>query len=369
MRRSLLAAAVSLTLLAACDPQPVSTVKVQFVPWVTGLSSPIALADRGGIPYLAERGGTVKVITLAGAQTVLTIPGVSTGGERGLLGLAFSLDGSKLFVDHTDDVGDIHVAEYTMGPGLGVNAQSRRELLTIEHRQFNNHNGGGLLVDKAGLLYIAVGDGGSGGDPNGNAQRLDTLLGKLLRIDPTPTASMPYSIPPSNPFTKTPGARPEIYAYGLRNPWRFSIDSQTDDLWIGDVGQDAVEEVDYEAAPRTGGQNYGWNALEGTHPYGSPAIGPTVAPITEYTHQGGECAVTGGAIVRAGGGSLGALEGAYVFADYCSGRVRALRQAKGAVTEINQNLGAVKSPVAFDAAGGSLLVVSLNGTIYRAVIQ
>jgi len=285
-----------------------------------------------------------------------------------LLGLAFSPDGSKLYVDHNDSTGDIHVAEYTMGAGLDVNAGSRRELLTIGHRQFTNHNGGGLAVDRAGLLYISVGDGGGSGDPNGNAQRLDSLLGKLLRIDPRPGASGPYSIPPDNPFAHTPNARPEIYAYGLRNPWRFSFDQQTDDLWIADVGQGSWEEIDLETAPRTGGQNYGWNALEGTHRYGPPASGPTMAPITEYGHDGGDCSVTGGAVVRADGGALGALEGAYVFADYCSGRIRALRQAGGAVTEINQSLGTVRNPVAFDMAGGSLLVVSLTGTIYRAVV-
>ncbi|MCU1345428.1 MAG: hypothetical protein JWL70_1694 [Acidimicrobiia bacterium] len=369
MRRILVVVTVALATLVACDPKPVGAVKIQFVPWVTGLASPTAMTTRGGIPYVTERGGTVKALTPFGAQTVLTIADVPTVGERGLLGLAFSLDGSKLYVDHNDSTGDIHVAEYTMGPGLTVNAQSRRDLLTIAHRQFNNHNGGGLTVDSAGLLYISVGDGGGAGDPNGNAQNLGSLLGKILRINPRPSGSLPYSIPPSNPFATTKGARPEIYAYGLRNPWRFGFDQKTNDLWIADVGQAAWEEVDFEAAPRAGGQNYGWNSLEATHPFGPAINAPTVAPITEYGHAGGECSVTGGTVVRADGGVLGVLEGAYVFADYCSGRVRALRQAGGKVTEINQSLGSVKSPVAFDMAGGNLFAVSLNGTIYRAVVQ
>jgi hypothetical protein len=373
MPRRLLVALVPLALLTvmtACDPAPVTKAHLGFTPWVTGLTSPIAMADRRGVPYVAERGGTIKALTLGGPQTVLAIANVATAGERGLLGLAFSPDGSTLYVDHNDSSGDIRVAEYTMGSGLAPDPSSRRDLLTIPHRQFTNHNGGGLAVDADGLLYIAVGDGGGEGDPNGNGQRLDTLLGKLLRIDPTvASGSLPYSIPASNPFVHTPGARPEIYAYGLRNPWRFSFDPSTGDLWIGDVGQDTTEEVDFEAARRTGGQNYGWSSLEGTHPFGPAVNGPTVGPITEYSHQGSECAITGGVLIRAHGGALGGLEGAYVFADYCSGRVRALRQSNGQVTEINQDLGQVSHPVAFDMSGDNLFVVSLDGTIYRAAVQ
>jgi glucose/arabinose dehydrogenase len=356
--------------LAACDPKPVAEVQLRFAPWVSGLSSPIAMAHRpgSGIPYVAERGGAVKAIVFSGPQTVLAIDGVSTAGERGLLGLAFSPDGSKLYLDYADRGGTLHLMEYNAGAGFGFDQSSGRELMSIAHSEFTNHNGGGLLVDSAGLLYWSMGDGGGGGDPHGNAQRLDTLLGKIIRIDPKPSGSAPYTIPPTNPFAKTAGARGEIYAYGLRNPFRFSLDSKTDDLWIADVGQGDIEEVDLERAPRVGGQNYGWNAFEGSKPYGPSVKTPTVFPITEYDHSAGDCSVIGGAVVRAGGGGLGALEGAYVFGDYCTGRVRAMRQASGKTSEINQNVGKVAQLVGFDTHGDSLFAISLGGTIYRTTV-
>src|SRR4051794_17856732 len=326
-------ALVSLATLAtmvACDPQPVASVKVQFVPWVTGLSSPTALTHRNGIPYVAERGGTIKALTVFGSPTVLTIPGVPTAGERGLLGLAFSPDGSKLYVDHNDGTGDIHVAEYTMGAGLDVDAGSRRELLTIGHRQFTNHNGGGLAVDSRGLLYISVGDGGGAGDPNGNAQRLDSLLGKILRIDPRPSASGPYSIPADNPFVKTANARPEIYAYGLRNPWRFSFDRATGDLTIGDVGQDSVEEIDFARKGTARGANYGWRPWEGrSRNFDEPAPGARFPVITK-THADGWCSITGGYIVR--DRAVAGLYGRYVYGDFCKGELRSARLSAGKAT-------------------------------------
>jgi len=186
-------------------------------------------------------------------------------------------------------------------------------LLHIE-QPYANHNGGGLAFGPDGYLYIATGDGGSAGDPEGNGQRLDTLLGKLLRLDVD--SAEPYAIPPDNPFRD--GTRPEIWAYGLRNPWRFAFDRLTGDLYIGDVGQGDWEEIDFQPAGAPGGINYGWNLREGVHPYTSDATAGLTDPVAEYSHASG-CSVTGGVVVRSP--SLPEWTGVYLYGDYCSGRI------------------------------------------------
>ena len=205
-------------------------------------------------------------------------------------------------------------------------------LLSVQAQPFANHNGGGLAFDNDGRLYIALGDGGSGGDPLGNGQKLDTFLGKILRIDVD--AATPYAVPADNPFRATPGAAPEIWAYGLRNPFRFSVDRPTGDLYIGDVGQSRIEEIDVGLASRRGGENYGWNVTEGSQCY-SPSSGCNrtglTPPVYEYTHAEG-CSVTGGVVYR--GCRMPDLAGTYFFGDYCTGLVRSFRLANGQATDV-----------------------------------
>jgi glucose/arabinose dehydrogenase len=257
----------------------------------------------------------------------------SSGGERGLLGLAFSpsfTDDRRFFVNYTDPGGNTVVAEYRVSaddPGRADPA-SERVVLRIE-QPYANHNGGGLAFGPDGLLWIGTGDGGSGGDPEGRAQRLDTLLGKFLRIDPDPQDGAPYTVPADNPFVGRDGARAEIWASGLRNPWRFSFDRATGDLWIGDVGQGAWEEIDVLRTGTAGGANLGWNVMEGSHCF-EPAEGcdtdGLVLPVAEYDHGQG-CSVTGGVVYR--GAAIPGLAGTYLFGDFCSGTIWGLDAAAG----------------------------------------
>ena len=294
------------------------------------------------------------------------------GGERGLLGLAFSPDGQKLYVDYTDRAGDTQIDEYTM-TGRNADPSSRRNVLAIDQPQ-PNHNGGQLVFGPDGYLYIGMGDGGGAGDsgsghaPGGNGQSLGTLLAKILRIDPTPTASSPYRIPTDNPFVGVSGARPEIWAYGLRNPWRFSFDRANGDLWIGDVGQGAYEEIDH--VPATDGRdagkadNFGWNRFEGNHAYaGRPPV-DAVPPVYEISHDTGACAVVGGFVYR--GTKVRGLEGTYLFTDNCDGTIRLLEpDGDGGVTQVDSGLEA-GSPSSFgESNDGKLYVLSLADGIFR----
>jgi glucose/arabinose dehydrogenase len=242
---------------------------------------------------------------------------VTAGGEQGLLGLAFHPDyevNGRFFVNYTDLEGDTVVAEYGSDPAsAAADPGSERVLLEIE-QPFSNHNGGALEFGPDGYLYIATGDGGSGGDPFGNGQSLSTLLGKMLRIDVD--GPSPYGIPADNPFAAS-DARREIWAYGLRNPWRFSFDERT--MWIADVGQGSFEEINRMPVTRAG-VNYGWNIMEGPDCYESSSCDRSglARPITWYTHDEG-CSVTGGYVYR--GESFPQLQGTYIFGDYCSGGI------------------------------------------------
>jgi glucose/arabinose dehydrogenase len=224
---------------SAAAPDLAST-QLALTPVASGLTQPVAVAWRAGDArmYVAEKPGTVKLVDTDG--TVLPTPVVSgvapvSTNEQGLLGLAFSPDGTKLYIDHTDENGDGQVTEYTMS-GDVADVSTQREILTIPHPGSTNHYGGELIFGPDGDLYIGTGDGGGVGDPAGNAQNLDVLLGKILRIDPTPSDSLPYTIPADNPFANQAGARGEIWMYGLRNPWRFSFD-ESGRMWLADVGQ------------------------------------------------------------------------------------------------------------------------------------
>ena len=243
-------------------------------------------------------------------------------------------------------------------------ASSARELLFID-QPFPNHNGGQLAYGPDGMLYIAHGDGGSANDPGNRAQDLGTLFGKILRIDPRPgPGGAPYTIPPDNPFVGTPGARPEIWSWGLRNPWRFAFDPANGDLWIGDVGQGRREEIDYAAAPNAGrGLNFGWARLEGTLPVSGIAPPDAVPPVREYDNPAQGCAVTGGKVYR--GTAIPALVGKYVFADFCAGRLQAITRT-GATFDVTDLRVTAPQVSSFGVDGqGELYVLSLAGGLYR----
>ncbi len=306
---------------------------------IARVEDPTAFAIRQGdrALYITEQVGRVRAVRDGNlqAEPVLDLTAdVGSGGERGLLGLAFSPDGSAMYVDYTNTSGDTRIVEYTMR-GNSVDVGSRRELLAVDQPQ-PNHNGGQLGFGPDGMLYIGLGDGGGAGDQGGghaegdNGQSVDTLLGKILRVNPRASGGREYTIPSDNPFAKS-GGQPEIWAYGLRNPWRFTWDSETGDLWIADVGQNAWEEVDFVAGGRGASMNFGWNRLEGTHQFSGEAPANTVAPIYEYSHSGGGCSVSGGYVYR--GAKIPALQGAYVFSDYCDSTMRALTQQGGKLTD------------------------------------
>jgi glucose/arabinose dehydrogenase len=334
---------------------------------VARLEQPVAMAVRPGEDdtlYLVEQVGRVRAVRdgrLDPTPVVDISEEVTAGGEQGLLGLAFSPDGRYLYLAYTDRDGNHQISELTMG-GQRADRGSERSLLHFDD-PFANHNGGQLAFGPDRRLYIAFGDGGSAGDPLGNGQSLGTLFGKILRIDPRPAGGRPYGVPSDNPFVDRDGARPEIWDYGLRNPWRFSFDAATGDLWIGDVGQNAYEEIDHEPAG-SGGRNYGWNRREGLHAYsGGDKPAAAVDPVIEYSHDSG-CTVIGGFVYR--GRRIPGLQGAYLYGDYCAGWVRAARAPGGRIAE-ERDLGLqVPGLSSFGAdAAGELYALSLGGDVYR----
>jgi glucose/arabinose dehydrogenase len=250
--------------------------------------------------------------------------------------------------------------------GTVANPATRRALLVIPHHDFANHNGGNLVMGPGGALYISTGDGGGGGDGLGNGQNTNSLLGKILRIDPAPSGSLQYTIPPGNPFVGQPGKRAEIWMYGLRNPWRFSLDRLTGDMWIGDVGQNAYEEIDYAPVYNQTGANWGWNLREGKHPYAGAKPPGARDPIFERDHNSGDCAIVGGYVYRSA--TIPAFNGAYVFGDTCTGKLRALVQKGGKVVQSKDLKLNVPATASFgQGPGGGIFVVSVSGSIHLLV--
>jgi glucose/arabinose dehydrogenase len=295
---------------------------------------------------------------------------ITTGGERGLLGLAFHPNfptNPHFYVDYTDERGDTVVSVWTVSSDADVADTGSEQVVLHVAQPFANHNGGALQFGPDRDLYISLGDGGSSGDPQGNGQNLDTLLAKILRIDVDhPSGDKAYGIPADNPFVGRSGARPEIWLTGLRNPWRMSFDRATRDLWIGDVGQGSFEEIDVVRAGSPGGQNFGWNTLEGFHCFRSSGCDQNglTPPVTEYSHDGGNCSVTGGYVYR--GKAHPDLAGGYFFGDYCSGRIWAIDASDNEVREPTIVLESGHSISSFgEDAAGELYVTDLRGQLLR----
>ena len=330
--------------------------------------------------FVVERAGTIQLTTPSGTSQFLDISGRVQSGyvEQWLLSMAFAPDFASsgliyLYYVGTDS-GKIHVAE-VHASGDSADPATLRDVITIPHSDAPNHNGGQLQFGPDGYLYIGTGDGGGANDSTGagnNAQNLGVRLGKLLRIDPRQSGSQSYSVPADNPFVGSPGAAPEIWSYGLRNPYRFSFDRATGDLVIGDVGQGVYEEVDYAAAPDGGrGVNFGWRCREGAHPNPDsrvPACTPpgAVDPVLEYTHSEGGCAITGGYVVRDPG--LTELAGRYVYADYCAGQIRsAVLGAPSASDDRSEGLTVSQVSSFGEDACGRVYVASRTGAVSRFV--
>ena len=345
---------------------------------IAEFDQPIASGRRDGEAglYVAERGGRVFVLT--GGEKVGPIVDISgetdPDGERGLLGMTFSPDGDFLYLDFTDADGTTQIDEFAVQPDGEIDESSRRNVLSVR-QPFANHNGGHVAFGPDGYLYIALGDGGSGGDPQGNGQNPDTLLGSILRIDPTNTSGGSYGIPADNPFADGIDGAPEVYVYGVRNPWRFDFDDETGDLWIADVGQSSFEEISYLASgPSRAGANLGWNVFEASSVFAGPAIDGTVKPVFEYGRDEGQ-SITGGVVYR--GSAIPDLVGAFLFADFGAGEVRAMTLdladcAAPCLTppvDIERRLDVALPQIAHFAEDldGEVYLFSLDGTVSQLV--
>lgn len=334
MRKTVGVVAVLCILLAPTSAARSQT-GVRLAPFASGLSAPVDIEPVGhGRLFVVEQAGRIKIVEASGAVsgTFLDISDrVRFAGEEGLLGLALAPDyasNGRFFVYYTRHDGNNQLSSFTRTSATQANPANETPVLTIPHPNFSNHNGGDLNF-RNGLLYVSVGDGGSANDPGNNAQNPESLLGKILRLDVSrddfPTdATRTYGIPPSNPFAATVG-RDEIWALGLRNPWRFSFDAANGNMFIGDVGQASREEIDFEPASDPGANNYGWRCFEGTKSTGIKCAkaAPYDFPITEYDRVSPRCAVTGGYVYR--GSAIPSLVGQYLFMDFCSGELFALQ--------------------------------------------
>ncbi len=338
---------------------------------VTEVDAPVDLAWRGGDPtlYVVGQDGIITAVDAASGagRPVLDITDLTEArSEQGLLGLDFHPAGDRAYVNYIDSNGDTVIAEFTVGADGTFDRDSERVLMVVD-QPYANHNGGDLAFGPDGMLYIGLGDGGAGGDPERRALDVGTLLGKISRIDPTPSGDQPYTVPPDNPFVGTDGALGEIWSIGLRNPWKFTFDPVTHDLWIADVGQNQFEEVDFVAAPTDGsvagrGVSFGWSAFEGNTRFNDDqAAEGHVPPVLTYSHADG-CSISGGAPYR--GAAIPDLWGGYVYSDYCAGTIWALDLAGAR----NLQLGSVDSVTAVVAGPDQeIYVLSATGSVNRIV--
>ena len=345
------------------DSFPIAT-DYEWQPIIGGLHRPVDIQpanDGSGRLFIIEKQGYIRVYKNG---RLLDVPflditdRVNEGGnEMGLLGLAFHPDYEKqgfFYVNYTGEGGHTRISRF-QASGNSADKNSETILLLVE-QPYQNHNGGALAFDVEGYLYAALGDGGLAGDPHKNGQNISSLLGKILRLDVT--NGDPYSIPVDNPFGS------EVWAYGLRNPWRISFDRGTGDLWIGDVGQDQWEEVDYLPASWVGSANFGWSVMEGSHAYDSEPQSGMLLPAMEYSHVEGGCSITGGYVYR---GVMPEWNGVYIYGDYCSGKVWALILVNGQW----QSRVIFETAVTITSFGqdelGEMYLASDNGSIYQLV--
>jgi len=374
---------VTISVPAAPGATPVSVIyaaapplRLRFEAVATGLAAPTFLASPPGSAdlYVVELPGRIrKLIDGVPQAPIVDISArVATGGERGMLSLAFDpgfASNGHVYVYFTETSGDIAVERFAFpvsgnAAPSGVEATAVR-VLTIAHRMFANHNGGQLQFGADGMLYVGAGDGGGSGDPSGNGQNLDTLLGKILRID---VRTLPYRIPADNPFVGQTGWRPEVWAYGVRNPWRFAFDAATQSLYIADVGQNNREEVNVVAASAAG-LNFGWNIWEGTMCYPSgnacSAAGITM-PVLDYDHGNG-CSITGGYVYR--GAALPEVAGRYFYSDFCNGWLRSFLVVNGVATErLDWHVTPIGSIQSFGVdARNELYALTSGGGVYKLV--
>lgn len=324
--------------------------------------------------FVVEQAGVIKILNKNGTLNATPFLNISTkvrnSGEQGLLGLAFHPNYKQngyFFINYINQDQNTVVARYQVSATDSSLANPLSEVVLFTITQpYSNHNGGDLQFGPDGYLYISSGDGGSGGDPQNNSQNLTNLLGKILRIDVNNTSEgLNYAIPSGNPFADGPGGNAdEIWSYGLRNPWRFSFDKLTSDMWIGDVGQNAYEEINFEPANQTGGINYGWRCYEGTHPYNTTNCNNSYTPpVFEYAHDQG-CSITGGYVYR--GTNYTELVGRYLYVDFCTGKLWSLKKV-GAnwVNElVYQNSSRNFTTFGEDVAG-ELYIGTINGEIYK----
>lgn len=337
----LLASATS-TLLppTSTSPPPIQrsaldAITLNLSPVAEGFTKPLYLTHAGdgsGRLFVVEQAGRIMIVDNGRVNPtpfldIVSIVG-SSGNEQGLLSVAFHpnyAENGRFFVDYTNPQGDTEIVAYTVSSDPNQADPTSGELLLTIDQPYRNHNGGQLVFGPDGYLYIGMGDGGSANDPENRAQNLGALLGKILRLDVD--HAVPYGVPDDNPFVGNAQARPEIWSYGWRNPWRISFDRATGDMYVGDVGQNQYEEIDFEAAGTPGGQNYGWRLMEGLHCFNpsncDPAALGLVLPVAEYDHSQG-CSVTGGYTYR--GQQFPHLDGVYLYGDYCSGLIWGLRR-------------------------------------------
>jgi glucose/arabinose dehydrogenase len=347
-------------------------------PIASGLSSPLYLTSPPGEVnrlFVVEQTGGIRVIkdgNLLPTPFLNLSDRISAGGEQGLLGLAFYPDyatSGRFVVHYTDPAGDTHLSIFHVSADPDVADPASEQVILTADQPYANHNGGQVAFGPDGLLYLGLGDGGAANDPEGRAQNLSDLLGSILRLDVQTGTS--YTIPPDNPFVGQPGIQPEVWSYGLRNPWRFSFDRATGDLYIADVGQDRYEEVD--VAPTSSGRgkgvNYGWNIMEGAHCLSGSQCDQTglTLPDFEYGHDQG-CSITGGYVYR--GSAIPDLQGLYFYGDFCQGWVRSLRYAAGTTIEVTDwpTLRPGGSVLSFgEDTAGELYVLSSSGSVFKVV--
>ena len=354
---------------AASPDQPAGTIRLEQVDG--RFRNPVYLASPPGDSrlFIVEQAGRIRIVKNGQAlsEPFLDIADrVRSGGEQGLLSVAFHPDyrtNGYFYVNFTDRSGDTRVERFKVSANPDVADPASSKLVIGIDQPYANHNGGLVMFGPDGMLYVGMGDGGSGGDPHGNGQNRNALLGKILRLD---VSSEPYGIPVGNPRT---GGRAEIWAIGMRNPWRFAFDRQTGLLYVADVGQNEIEEIDVESATEPG-LNYGWNIMEGDHCYRSSSCDREglVMPKVTYNHSGGACSVTGGFVYR--GRRIPSLAGHYFYSDYCAGWLKSFRMMNGAVTDrrdwkTSENLGHV---VSFgEDSSGELYILTEGGKVLRIV--